>query len=266
MGEEELQEVADDTQEHEARQAAKAMFAFCTWTCPNCNFNYAENSLPRYKCFCGRYEEPEYQTMSLPHSCGEYCERKKHEGCSHARCDLLCHPGSCPPCGIAVPVSCHCGKESQRVPCQIASRTKFGCGNKCGKLLNCLAHECEQQCHEGPCQPCSVQVEQACFCGAERHTVNCGSPRESCGKVCNKTLDCGKHKCQKRCHDGPCAPCPFQPERLKYCPCGYNTIESLIGRERKACTDPIPRCGHPCEKFLPCGIHQCKLPCHTGSC
>jgi len=109
--EEDIDEIADDSNERERRKAAKQMCAFYTWTCPNCNYSYAENHLPRYRCYCGRYEEPSYSNMVLPHSCGEYCEQKRHETCTHAKCDLLCHPGSCPPCTIKVPVSCFCGKE-----------------------------------------------------------------------------------------------------------------------------------------------------------
>lgn len=153
---EELEEAADDQQEYDNRRAAKQMMAFYCWTCPNCNYSNAENQLPRYKCYCGRFEEPAFSPLVLPHSCGEYCDRKKHDGCTHGRCDIVCHPGSCPPCAITVPVSCHCSKEQQRAACQVASRSKFSCENKCGKLLNCLSHECEKQCHEGPCDSCDV--------------------------------------------------------------------------------------------------------------
>jgi len=175
--EEDLEDLADDAEEAGSKRFAKALQAFYSWTCPNCNYANAENALPRYKCYCGRYEEPAYSPMTLPHSCGEYCDRKRHEGCSHGRCDALCHPGSCPPCGITVPVSCYCGKEQQRVACQLASRSKFACENKCGKLLNCLAHECDRDCHEGPCDPCAVMVTQPCFCGKEERTAPCGSKR-----------------------------------------------------------------------------------------
>ena len=101
----------DDSEGREVRRAARLICAFISWTCPNCNYSYAEKSMPNYKCYCGTYEEPPYNPMTLPHSCGEYCGRKRHEHCTHAPCDLLCHPGSCPPCGIKVPVACHCGKE-----------------------------------------------------------------------------------------------------------------------------------------------------------
>lgn len=53
---------------------------------------------------------------------------------------------------------------------------------------------------------------------------------------------------------------------MRYCPCGYNSIESLIGRQRRTCTDPVPLCQHECEKFLPCAKHQCKKTCHSDGC
>ena len=105
-----------------------------------------------------------------------------------------------------------------------------------------------------------------CFCGKDEYSAPCGSKRKKCGKVCGATLDCGKHECERKCHEGPCAPCPKDPERMRFCPCGHNSIESLIGRNRKACTDPVPLCSHECERFLPCGKHQCQKTCHQDKC
>mmetsp|Transcript_39173 Transcript_39173/g.37548 ORF Transcript_39173/g.37548 Transcript_39173/m.37548 type:complete len:192 (+) Transcript_39173:1078-1653(+) len=54
---------------------------------------------------------------------------------------------------------------------------------------------------------------------------------------------------------------------MKYCPCGKKLIEDLLGRQRKQCTDPIPVCGKSaCDRFLPCGRHQCKKNCHNNEC
>lgn len=91
---------------------AKKFLAFFNWTCPNCNFAYAENRMPQYSCFCGRFTEPAYDPLVLPHSCGEYCEKKKNKDCMHEACEILCHPGACPPCNINVPVKCYCLKTS----------------------------------------------------------------------------------------------------------------------------------------------------------
>lgn len=151
-------EMVDDESEGEEEkdpeQKARKFLAFYNWTCPNCNFAYAERNLPRYKCFCGKFEEPEYNPLILPHSCGEYCEKKKHKDCTHDTCEINCHPGACPPCNISVSVKCYCEKEAKYVPCMIAGRSQFSCQDECGRLLNCGIHRCEKMCHAGPCEPC----------------------------------------------------------------------------------------------------------------
>ena len=151
--------------------------------------------MPKYYCFCGKYDEPEFSPLVLPHSCGEYCDRKKHEHCTHTRCDVLCHPGSCPPCNISVPVSCHCGRDLKRIPCSIAPRSAYSCEGECGKVLNCLLHHCKLPCHSGPCTSCDLDVTLKCFCGKEDRILKCGSKPFFCRNICNKQLDCGKHQC-----------------------------------------------------------------------
>lgn len=141
--------------------------AFYSWTCPNCNFNYAENNLPKYTCFCGRFSEPAYDPLNLPHSCAEYCDKLKNKDCKHNTCTVLCHPGACPPCNINVSTNCYCGKKTMLVPCQVAKRSRFSCGGICDSLLNCGKHRCEQPCHEGPCSTCSLPEEISCYCTKE---------------------------------------------------------------------------------------------------
>lgn len=160
--------------------------------------------MPKYTCFCGKFDEPEYSPLVLPHSCGEYCERKKHEHCTHANCDVLCHPGSCPSCNISVPVACFCGRDARRVPCSLAPRSNYSCEDECGKVLNCLAHHCQQQCHSGQCQKCEVDIQMKCFCERSEKSVKCGTKRFMCHNLCGKPLDCGKHTCKKVCHEGAC--------------------------------------------------------------
>mmetsp|Transcript_27371 Transcript_27371/g.19772 ORF Transcript_27371/g.19772 Transcript_27371/m.19772 type:complete len:91 (-) Transcript_27371:114-386(-) len=86
------------------QKIAKKLTAFYSWTCPNCNFAYAQNKMPVYACYCGAIEEPSYNPLTLPHSCGEYCNKQKNPDCTHEPCEILCHPGSCPPCTINVTV------------------------------------------------------------------------------------------------------------------------------------------------------------------
>jgi transcriptional repressor NF-X1 len=245
---------------------AKKLLAFYSWTCPNCNYSYAENKMPTYLCYCGRFSEPAFNQLQLPHSCGEYCERKKHEHCAHEKCEVMCHPGSCPPCNVAVPIRCYCGKENRRVPCSVLPRSNFACEGACDRLLNCLSHSCEQPCHPGPCAKCALDVSMKCFCGKEERSVKCGSKRLICSKTCGRLLDCGKHTCAKVCHEGPCQPCQKTPQRMRFCPCGRKEVVSLLGRGRVDCTDRIPVCQDSCERFFPCGRHQCAQKCHAEDC
>mmetsp|Transcript_3276 Transcript_3276/g.3835 ORF Transcript_3276/g.3835 Transcript_3276/m.3835 type:complete len:100 (+) Transcript_3276:1512-1811(+) len=99
--------------------------------------------MPKYMCFCGRFEEPEYDPMVLPHSCGEYCNKLKNKDCKHDKCAITCHPGACPPCNISVSVRCHCEKRMKYVPCQISTRSAYSCEDMCEKTLNCGLHKCE---------------------------------------------------------------------------------------------------------------------------
>ena len=71
----------------------------------------------RYYCFCGREENPESEYGATPHSCGQPCSRSR-SGCNHS-CNLLCHPGPCPPCEASEKVKCSCGKTEAFVKCGV---------------------------------------------------------------------------------------------------------------------------------------------------
>lgn len=71
------------------------------------------------------------------------------------------------------------------------------------RMLNCGAHQCQQVCHRGQCQPCprSPSLVKICPCTQtplsklldlgcpERRS--CSDPIPSCGKTCSKPLACG---------------------------------------------------------------------------
>ena len=89
--------------------------------------------------------------------------------------------------------------------------------------------------------------------------------------MCEKTLECGKHKCDRDCHEGPCSPCQLSVSRVSRCPCGKKLLTDLEENvDRKECTDPVPTCGAICGKKLKCGkpgsFHTCKSKCHEGPC
>uniref|UniRef100_A0A673GZU0 Transcriptional repressor NF-X1 n=1 Tax=Sinocyclocheilus rhinocerous TaxID=307959 RepID=A0A673GZU0_9TELE len=191
----------------------------------------------------------------------------------------LCHPGPCPQCPAFITKSCICGRMRKQVRC--SQTGPLLCEDVCGALLNCSEHFCAQVCHSGPCQPCRLRVQQACFCGVAFREVACGTDREkfdgsgyfSCCKPCGKMLDCQSHCCQQLCHPGQCQSCPLSPKLVHSCSCGQTPLSKLLELgypERKTCTDPISSCGKTCSKPLPCGdgdsVHLCEKLCHEDSC
>ena len=109
---------------------------------------------------------------------------------------------------------CHCEKVSKPVRC---SQANFSCGKLCGKRLAC-GHRCPHKCHPGTCPECMLTATVNCHCGAETQTLLCSQRDLRCDRVCGKVLACGRHKCEKVCHDGSCGGCPM--EGLRLCPCG----------------------------------------------
>ena len=86
----------------------------------------------RYYCFCGREENPESEYGATPHSCGQPCSRSR-SGCNHS-CNLLCHPGPCPPCEASEKVKCSCGKTEAFVKCGVQAGNKKLCSVYVGAI------------------------------------------------------------------------------------------------------------------------------------
>ena len=249
------------------------------WRCPGCQSSNS-STVNTYYCFCAKRKNPEWNRREIPHSCGEVCGKNLGDGisCTHS-CTLLCHPGPCPTCAAQTMRNCPCGKSSQQVKC--GSSDALLCGNPCDKTLNCGLHKCSELCHIGTCEPCEIIIEQVCFCAQNTRQLPCSvenSPEEkfACGAICQRSLECGKHLCDRPCHEGSCESCPLQVEKVHTCPCGKTELAVLYRQkkknlvERKQCTDPVPVCGQKCEKLLECGPsdhrHRCAMVCHEGSC
>ncbi|XP_013394641.1 transcriptional repressor NF-X1 isoform X2 [Lingula anatina] len=246
------------------------------WRCPACQ-NVTFKLPNQYRCFCGRVRDPDWTGYDTPHSCGEVCGKKRGSACTHP-CNILCHPGPCPPCQTVVSRPCHCGKTRPSVKCNAAADIK--CSSSCDKPLNCGKHFCQKICHSGPCDPCDVTLEQECWCGQSKRSVLCGTGDSfdnyyRCDKQCNRWLTCGSHQCGQPCHPGPCGQCPLSVDLVTHCPCGQTPLAKLIERdeatERKRCTDAVASCGGVCGKTLHCGTdgdpHTCPLVCgHSGPC
>ncbi|XP_039260940.2 transcriptional repressor NF-X1-like [Styela clava] len=254
------------------------------WRCPGCQ-NITKKFPSTYNCYCGKVKEPEWNRRETPHSCGEVCGKKRsnNDTCTHP-CNILCHPGPCPPCPASVIKPCLCGKMTRKVRC--SQQKPLTCTDECGKLKNCDIHKCDVICHAGDCNDCDVLVEQECFCSKNKREVLCGSDQfkitrtkgrkqvYSCEGICEKILLCGHHNCAEVCHEGDCKLCPLRPSAVTTCPCTQTKISDLVDEDgnkavRTQCIDPIPLCDKTCNKPLRCGgdsIHTCKLKCHTGPC
>ncbi|OVA01126.1 zinc finger protein [Macleaya cordata] len=255
------------------------------WRCPGCqSVQLLTSKELRYICFCGKRPDPPSDLYLTPHSCGEPCgkplEKQIHSGfngddgdhCPHL-CVLQCHPGPCPPCKAFAPArSCPCGKKMITTRCS-DRKSVLTCGQRCNKVLECGRHHCKKICHTGPCEPCAVPMNAACFCKKKMEVVLCGEMAVkgeliekdgvfSCNSICSKTLVCGNHTCGEICHPGSCGECELMPWKIKSCYCGKTRLQN----ERKSCLDPIPTCSNTCGKTLPCQIHRCKDICHVGDC
>ncbi|QUC17771.1 uncharacterized protein UV8b_02012 [Ustilaginoidea virens] len=160
----------------------------------------------------------------------------------------------------------------------------WSCDEICGDLLPCGEHSCPKACHSGFCGDCGMTVQAKCYCGRTVKQIPCSEQEEprpsfdkvvkswfegvfTCNQVCQRSFDCGVHKCSKTCHPQEEQPahCPFSPDSVTHCPCGKTPLESLVDQPRTSCEDFVPHCREPCHKKLPCG-HLCPSKCHTGDC
>ncbi|XP_071943384.1 transcriptional repressor NF-X1-like [Antedon mediterranea] len=250
------------------------------WMCPGCRNSVLK--IPHvYKCFCGKMRDPPNIPGETPHTCGDVCGRKRTSTlkCPHP-CNILCHPGPCPPCPATVTVHCLCMKAQQKARCGL--KEVYRCAEECGKMRNCGIHKCLEICHAGDCDPCQEKVKQDCFgqhtsrevvCGGELVSIPCDEKENgiySCLAECARELDCVFHKCKTPCHPGDCEPCQLGPKKLKRCPCSQTLLSDLGSFVRSSCRDPIPTCDKTCNKPLKCGgddeIHLCQSKCHEGEC
>eukprot|EP00092_Neocalanus_flemingeri_P035973 GFUD01039167.1.p1 GENE.GFUD01039167.1~~GFUD01039167.1.p1 ORF type:complete len:854 (+),score=216.27 GFUD01039167.1:347-2908(+) len=231
-------------------------------------------------CECQKTRQP--RPCSSPvFKCGTPCGSLL--SCGYHSCDLICHPGTCPPCPLSLDRLCPCGKSTTRLPCTEATPT---CGDTCGKVLACTSHNCSERCHRGNCPSCLQMATKECRCGAkvkevqcartftcetkckktrdcQRHPCNkkcCPGSCPPCEQLCGKTLSCKNHKCLSRCHRGACYPC--QATVQLSCNCGITRQVVPCGREKQA---KPPRCRKPCSMASNChhpvrDRHNCHPP------
>lgn len=176
---------------------------------------------------------------------------------------------------------CFCGKRTD--PPSDLYLTPHSCGEPCGKPLerNILStgesaedlcpHVCVLQCHPGPCPPCKqFAPPRVCPCGKNTITTRCSDrkPVLSCGLRCDKLLYCGRHRCERLCHVGPCDHCQvlfnascFCKKKVEVVLCGDMALKGEVDMDRG-----VFSCNSSCGKKLSCGNHDCVETCHPDPC
>ncbi|XP_029155363.1 protein shuttle craft [Nylanderia fulva] len=247
-------------------------------------------------CGCGRTSKMLLCSAHELLQCDLICE--KDLSCGKHTCQRKCHQGECESCDKTVQQTCFCGKKTQEVPCRANVTDTYSCNNICNKPLDCEKHYCQQICHLGACEPCSLTPERitTCCCGQTPLTEkreSCLDPVPTCDKICSKRLKCGQpsnpHICKAPCHVGDCPDCDLNTD-VK-CRCG-NMDREIACKEltskaddarcekrckkkrscgkhncnQLCCIDIEHICPLPCSKTLSCGRHKCQERCHMGRC
>jgi transcriptional repressor NF-X1 len=116
------------------------------------------------------------------------------------------------------------------------------CGMSCQRKRASCGHPCPLACHPGPCPPCSTLIVQPCYCGSTTISLRCsrmvtpGGMPLACGATCNRTLQCGNHRCTGVCHPGECLPCTHQANSKCYCGRVEHILKCGAGKDRE-CSD-----------------------------
>ena len=185
------------------------------------------------------------------HICSELCGRPLN--CGKHFCQSSCHPGRCSSCLEASfdDLVCACGATVIQAPV-LCGTTLPQCEAPCQRTPECGHPPVSHTCHPvaTSCPRCPYLVTKTCRCGKmEMANQPCWQAAVSCGRRCDKILNCGKHHCNSTCHDEG------------YCeePCG------------QICGKPLQECGHACQALCHQGVclqdplHVCQFPV-TVSC
>ncbi|CAH1179658.1 unnamed protein product [Phaedon cochleariae] len=229
-------------------------------------------------CYCGaqapRTQRCSNKEWSCNGICGKVLECQKHT------CPNPCHRGECKPCPKKSIHKCVCKSQQKLRDC---ASPVWHCDKICKKPLECGNHRCEEVCHDGVCDMCSLTKPRTCPCGKSTHRLPCTVETPCCQDTCEKLLDCGVHKCNQRCHKEKCGQCLETVEKL--CRCGLHSKEVQCFKpylcevkckrmkdcnkhpcNRKCCDENCPPCEKSCGRTLSCGNHKCISVCHRGPC
>jgi len=181
---------------------------------------------------CGKHKCGEVCCIQVEHPCPLLCGRLL--SCGLHRCDRTCHKGNCYTCHNVsfTELTCHCGAAVTFPPVPCGTKPPE-CRELCRRDHPC-GHPVTHNCHSEPeCPPCTTLTTKLCYGGHEqRRNVACLVEGISCGKPCGAETECGRHRCMRPCHPGPCT---------------------------------TTTCTQPCTVPRPCG-HPCGAPCHPAPC
>lgn len=192
--------------------------------------------------YAARQEEIEAE-----HFCTKPCG--KVLTCGNHSCGVMCHSGPCPSCLVASfdDLTCHCGRTAIAAPVACGTRPP-SCSHPCTRTPVCGHPAVPHTCHmdDEACPRCPYLVSRLCMCGKSVvKNQPCWKTVVSCGQVCERDLECGRHRCLKRCHaadecESPCLQKCGKARRG----CGHPCIETCHGAEcpedsQHACTASV---------------------------
>ena len=169
------------------------------------------------ECCCGKTTKMYQCNQKVEFKCDQRCD--KDLNCKVHKCEKSCHAGSCDDCAEEIEQTCYCKQENRIVACTKENKEAltYSCGRPCDKQLKCGNHKCKRLCHDGDCADCELLPEnvKTCPCGKlqieKDQRTSCRDWIPLCTGICKKRLTCGPvykpHRCEKKCHHGPCPPC-----------------------------------------------------------
>ncbi|ORX35861.1 hypothetical protein BD324DRAFT_602357 [Kockovaella imperatae] len=187
------------------------------------------------------------------HECPLVCG--KLLSCGLHTCTKKDHKGSCGRCLEASydELICHCGRTVIYPP--VACGTTISCPYPCARDPPACGHpRTAHPCHEQPiCPPCPFLTTKPCACGKDPAVKNirCSQEKVSCGQPCGELLECGYHRCDKKCHrPGECDPCTQvcnKPKKICRHPCTAACHAPAKCPETDSCLAIVTQscsCGH----------------------
>ena len=121
-------------------------------------------------------------------------------------------------------------------------------------MLKCGNHRCSKKCHEGPCDECTIEVEQECFCGSHRAMKPCGSGTKMTILIEDPNANANDSD------DG------HDDEEKRAMESNSESDGDSPPPTARHVTVWKYSCKNVCGKLLSCGHHRCTLVCHSGSC